>query len=346
MAETKLGQDAVTLPVGTTVQRPSNPEAGMIRFNTDQGSVEWYDEVYDFWYPTNLIPVVATGGTVTDITQDGQLFRVHTFTSSGTFNVTRGGEVDVLVVGGGGAGGPSEFSGAGGGGAGGLVYASNKVLDSGVVEVSVGAGGEAIPFRVGLAADNALGEDSKFAGVTALGGGAGSGAGYEPDRVGLPGGSGGGHDGSGNGTRGTEGLQPGTNPVVILDAGNDGGGFPNPNDPDRGGGGGGAAEKGEIAASNTQGGNGGDGLYFGDKFGDNVGEDGYFAGGGGAGSRNSPQALGGIGGGGKGVGGSSDSAESGLPNTGGGGGGAANSSSTSKGGDGGSGIVIVRYRIG
>ena len=127
------------LPVGTTAQRPANPEVGIMRFNTDEGYVEWYDVVFGGWAPVGLAPIVATGGTVTEIEQDGQLFRVHTFTSSGTFNVTRGGKVDVLVVGGGGAGGPSRFSGAGGGGAGGLVYASNKVLDSGVVEVSVGA---------------------------------------------------------------------------------------------------------------------------------------------------------------------------------------------------------------
>ena len=36
----------------------------------------------------------ATGGTVTDITDGGINYKVHTFTSSGTFTVVRG-ETDV-----------------------------------------------------------------------------------------------------------------------------------------------------------------------------------------------------------------------------------------------------------
>ena len=45
----------------------------------------------------------ATGGTVTT---DG-LYRIHTFTSSGTITFTRGGVVQALVVAGGGGGGGS-----------------------------------------------------------------------------------------------------------------------------------------------------------------------------------------------------------------------------------------------
>lgn len=33
----------IGLPSGTTVQRPSSPSAGMIRFNTDESSPEVYD---------------------------------------------------------------------------------------------------------------------------------------------------------------------------------------------------------------------------------------------------------------------------------------------------------------
>ena len=45
--------------------------------------------------------VAATGGTVTT---DGD-YKIHTFTTSGTFTVTSGGDVSALVVGGGGGGG-------------------------------------------------------------------------------------------------------------------------------------------------------------------------------------------------------------------------------------------------
>jgi len=61
-------------PVGTTAQRPFNPAARMIRFNTDEGYVEWYDPTFDDWAPVSAerAGVIATGGTVTDITQDGK----------------------------------------------------------------------------------------------------------------------------------------------------------------------------------------------------------------------------------------------------------------------------------
>lgn len=62
--------------------------------------------------------VIATGGTISDIEIDGVIYRIHAFTSDGTFNVTKLGTydtVDVLVV-------------AGGGGAGGLVFSNGKTV--------------------------------------------------------------------------------------------------------------------------------------------------------------------------------------------------------------------------
>ena len=50
-------------------------------------------------------PVNASGGTITEVTDGGVLYTVHTFTSTGTFTVTYGGTIQYLVVGGGGAGG-------------------------------------------------------------------------------------------------------------------------------------------------------------------------------------------------------------------------------------------------
>ena len=49
--------------------------------------------------------VEATGGTVTRVGNDW----VHTFTESGTLEVTQGGTVEVLVVGGGGGGGSGFY---------------------------------------------------------------------------------------------------------------------------------------------------------------------------------------------------------------------------------------------
>ena len=66
----------------------------------------------------------ASGGTITNYTDGPISYRVHTFTSSGTFvvntlssGISGGDDIEYLVVAGGGGGGGSN---AGGGGAGGL----------------------------------------------------------------------------------------------------------------------------------------------------------------------------------------------------------------------------------
>ena len=72
----------------------------------------------------------ATGGTIT--TAAGKT--IHTFTSSGTFEVTRGsGNVEYLVVAGGGGGG--------GGGAGGFRTGSGFAVSPGPYSITVGGGG-------------------------------------------------------------------------------------------------------------------------------------------------------------------------------------------------------------
>ena len=49
---------------------------------------------------------LATGGTITYIWDAGKLWRVHTFTADGTFDVTTGGsDVEYFMVAGGGSGG-------------------------------------------------------------------------------------------------------------------------------------------------------------------------------------------------------------------------------------------------
>ena len=37
------GNETAQFPAGTTAERPNTPEAGMIRFNTDENTFEYYD---------------------------------------------------------------------------------------------------------------------------------------------------------------------------------------------------------------------------------------------------------------------------------------------------------------
>ena len=368
MTETKLGKDAITLPVGTTAQRPANPEAGMMRFNTDEGYVEWYDGVGNRWIATSSFPgVVATGGTVTDITEDGVVYRVHTFTSDGTFDVTRGGEVEYLVVAGGGSGAatPGEHKG-GGGGAGGLVLVPNKTVEAKNYVVTVGSGGASVGQTSEFSPiQGNPGQNTTFDNLVALGGGRG---GQRDSSEGSnDGGSGGGGHYELSGGAATQPASP------AGGFGNDGGS----GGESRGNGGGGAGTAGRNSDQGTQDGrlqngawSGGQGLFevtlggvtynfknmFGTSVGHNVENEIWFAGGGGGGENNEGHdtyGAGGHGGGGRGAfspdgyvgtswGTNTSAGESALPNTGGGGGGARQGVS----GAGGSGIVIVRYRIG
>lgn len=70
------------LPIGTTAQRPAIPVSGMIRYNTDEASIEAY--VDGQWALIGLPPLEGAGGTVS--TSGG--YTVHTFTSNGTFTIS------------------------------------------------------------------------------------------------------------------------------------------------------------------------------------------------------------------------------------------------------------------
>lgn len=135
-------------------------------------------------------PMEATGGTITDITVSGKPWRVHTFLSSGNFNVTSTGTdpgVDYLIVAGGGAGGGTPVTSAGstiyggGGGAGGYLtnLGSLLVIPSQNFPVFVGNGGlkNSVPYLNGSPSPKGSnGENSSVFGLTAIGGGAGGAA--------------------------------------------------------------------------------------------------------------------------------------------------------------------------
>lgn len=130
------------------------------------------------------------------VTKNG--YRIHTFTSSGTFNVTSGNDyVDVLVVAGGGGGGSSksQSGGGGGGGAGGLIYTRYYMSPQSIV-VTVGAGGA--PGGSGLEQKGVAGENSSFGDkIIAKGGGYGG-----NNKVGIDGNGGDGGSGGGGGYNG------------------------------------------------------------------------------------------------------------------------------------------------
>ena len=309
------------LPMGTTAQRPVSPSSGFTRINSTTNYIETYYN--DAWISTTYLGMImATGGSVVTLGN----YRIHTFTASGSLNIltanpTSG--IDILVVGGGGAGGNAGSSAyeTGGGGAGGLVYKTGLAVNSGeTYTITIGAGG---PLGSGL-----NGVNSSFGtALVALGGGAGAVNGA----AGSAGGSGGG--GTHNGSAGGAGIQTTS---VLLNSDSRTSGFGNAGGvggTSKGGGGGGAGAAG--SAHNVNNGQGGIGISY-----DISGTTTYYAGGGGGGS---PVAgLGGQGGGGNGSSGSPGS--SGTINTGGGGGGG-NGSAGAQGGAGGSGIVIVKYRF-
>jgi hypothetical protein len=277
----------------------------------------------------------ATGGdSVTQITDaDGIVWNVHTFTAVGTseLTVTQPGQIEYLVVGGGGAGGRVR---GGGGGAGGMLTGTVEVA-AGTMVVGIGAGGtgDNSDDRFGQGADSALGT------LVAKGGGRGGryNDGTLPPTVGGSGGAGGGKYGSGQWFTGAQGT---------AGQGNRGGNTSGTSSPG-GAGGGGAGARGQDVGGSV-GGLGGIGVYvtWADALG--LGDDGYFAGGGGGNSNNhSTPIAGGKGGGGQGarsLTGTTGLATSGMPNTGGGGGGAGNITGI-HGGNGGSGIVVVRYQL-
>ncbi|MBZ9652523.1 T9SS type A sorting domain-containing protein [Psychroflexus montanilacus] len=271
---------------------------------------------------------------------EGVDYVVHKFTTTGSssFEAPNGiSEIDVLVIGGGGAGieNTSFTNGAGGGGgAGGYIYRENFDISSLVspIDVTVGAGGikRSSSTGVGTASN---GQNSNFANLTALGGGGGAITAENGSNRGGNGGSGGGARNSG---LFGDGLQPDSTSGGL---GNPGASTPNASTGSGAGGGGGAGSAGFAGTSGTSGigGNGGAGVQ------NNIdGTNRFYAAGGGAGGpQGRTRGLGGSGIGGDGANNNNDATD-GEVNTGSGGGGGNNSRVA---GNGGSGIIIIRYRL-
>ena len=332
-----LHQNAVGLGTTDTTGRNAGVSTaiGNIIYNTTNNLVQVYT-------PTGWVAVgdqgtlKATGGTEST---PGDGYKYHTFTSGpATFQVTQAGagSVEVLVVGGGGAGHRSAPSGSlGGGGAGGagrLYYSNSFEVSVSSYPVTIGAAG---------AANGGSGGSTTFGTITSPGGG-GGGAGMQGPAAGA--GAGGGSGGGGgwadpgqqNGGAGT-GATGGTDNSNSPSSGWGNPGFRAPGY--GGGGGGGAGDGGPPSTVGWANSTDGAGLTY-SISGSSVG----YAGGGEPGnSAPDPQAAtnGVAYGGGRSPYGSP---RNGTANRGAGGGGSRGPHSG--GGNGGSGVVIVRYQVG
>jgi hypothetical protein len=302
------GTTALTIPVGTTGERPGTPAVGMHRMNTTTGFAEYYTGTqwasYGNLSATSVQYVVIAGGAGAGSSSSG-----------GNGN---GGS------GGGGAGGyRSSVTGESSGG-GGSAESPLSVTPGTTYTVTVGAGGSAA--SAGTNSTGASGSNSVFGAITSVGGGGGASAGNN-GAVGASGGSGGGggaylntEPGSGTSGQGYAGGQKGI------------GGY------SAAGGGGAASVGGNGTSTATPGGNGGSGVSS-SVTGSSVNR----AGGGGGGSYVSAASTATGGGGAGGGSGNGYVGQNATSNTGGGGGGCGSGGSGTGGGNGGSGIVIISY---
>ena len=308
-------QSSITLTPTATESAPAGSE-GALYYNSTLNALMQYDG--SAWGSVwGGVQASASGGTETAYTG----YKVHTFSTSGTFTVMGVAlTCDVLLVGGGGGGGCGACGG--GGGAGGMVVSPSVSVPVGVHFVSVGAGASGGPANTSAGTANQGGHSSFLSPLcpTAIGGGGGVNNATNANPGGDGGSGGGGHDGGG----GKAVLGQGKN-------GEDSVGGVNAI-----GGGGGAGEQGGTDGDRY----GGDGLQNLYQTGSNI----YYAGGGG-GSENSDRATvdGGLGGGAVGYA-TNLAGAAGVDGLGGGGGGAGENVAQ-PGGDGGDGIVIIRYAV-
>jgi hypothetical protein len=340
----KIGGECLDATLGTEGQSVNliyaDATRGWLNVNTDSTII-------------GATHVAATGGTETT---SGD-YKIHTFNSSDTFQVTAAGlpsnnKISYVVV----AGGGSTGGWAGGGaGAGGFregkcssdPYADSP-LDSGTAitasiasfPITVGAGGAGKPYPERNSTTK--GSDSIFSTITSNGGGVGApNSTYPSHDSGASagnGGSGGGGRGCSSGNTGGSGNTP---PVSPPQGNNGGTGSPGPAGYFGGGGGGaGAVGTNGSPGGSNDGGPGGAGVASSIN-----GTPTLRAGGGGGGNVATGASTGGPGGGGASAPGG---ASNGSANTGGGAGGAyaptPSGTSAGAGGNGGSGVVILRYK--
>ena len=325
-----------TSDIAATVTVPSSVFSNVTAGNAVSIKVTNSDSMQSGTVNTTAVGL-PTGGN--SITTSGN-FRIHTFTSSGTFGLTFQTAVEYLVIAGGGGVGTRRHGGGGAGGyrssvtgqasGGGASAETASVLSAANYTVTIGGGGASSSAAGNTNSGATNGSNSVFGSITSLGGGIGS----SYNITGIDGGSGGGGGSANNSTtfagNGTSGQGSAGGRGGINVGGGAGGG---------GGGSGGAGGSANNGDGNGNGGNGGVGTAS-NITGSSVTRAG---GGGGGGDTTGNAGTGGSGGGGNGASNNDGSPQSGTANTGGGAGGGGSDGRTHP--NGGSGIVIVRYAI-
>lgn len=254
----------------------------------------------------SLVTTTAGSPVIATYTSGGVNYKTYSFTGSGSITLSKGGLVDVFLVGGGG--------GMGGGGGG--IITSQIYLPSGTTTVTVGAGGGgagAIGTGGGI---SAIGYTTRSYIIGIMGGGGGTRPGASP--------------GQGNN------LAPWDSNIGFASGSENINGYGGP-------GGAGGAGGNATAPNGTNppwtGGAGGIGIYSDFRTGSNIG---YSGGGGGCGYTYGGAGATVFGGANGTSGQNGPTAASGTANTGGGGGGGG---WNYNGGNGGSGIVVIRVRV-
>ena len=366
----KLGQAGIGTQTTTERNAGVNTATGTMTYNVTDSTTQIYSGPTKGWENISTGKISASGGT--KIESNNTTY--HVFFESGPFNVSLGGVVDFIMVGGGGAMTSNYGSGGGGGG---IAEGQSFPVTIQDYPVIVGAGGTggANPGVTEAHTEQAQGNDTTFAGVTALGGGCGFHDAFEGSAPAtakgrINGGSGGGSGDDASAGAGV-GLQPSqpTHGGLVTNYGRPGfapelGNGPGPGNKNCGGGG--ASEGGDPSVTSAPGSpisfvgtndrQGGDGQAFPgypapvlepgipsprrSAWTTAVGPTGLFGGGGGGAGNTPGPYAGGTGGGGDGTTSSSGTGGDGVENTGGGGGA---SYTTNKGGHGGDGIVIIKY---
>jgi fibronectin type 3 domain-containing protein len=314
--------DITSAELQVTYSPPASTPTGVSATQDTSSNYNTVDVAWSGDGTATSYDVYRGGSSIGTVTASS--YKIHTFTSSSNFQITSGtGNVEYLVVAGGGAGSGN----AGGGGAGGLLTGTQS-MTTGTYTATVGTGGNG----GGWGSTYYSGNDSVFDTITADGGGKGGGG--TSGSSGYNGGSGGGAAGGSVGT-------------ATTGQGNNGG-------TGQSGGGGGAGtvggnQTGSHGSTSATGGNGGDGIanpITGSTQGVLSSGVYYLAGGGAGGAYGGNNCLGtagtgGLGGGGNGTTQDCGSATDGVDGTGSGGGGSQGGSGHA--GDGGNGVIIVKY---
>jgi len=156
---------SINSTTGAITGTPSGNSDGTITF-TVQATDGTNTVTREFSFVHASLP---SGGTITTYTSGSNNYRVHTFTSSGTWTNTLSMNADMLLIAGGGSGGVDNGSGAG---AGGMIEPTGISVTPQSYSITIGGGGASV---IGSAIAGNQGGNSSALGYSTTGGGKGAG---------------------------------------------------------------------------------------------------------------------------------------------------------------------------